>query len=80
MFKRNNELYTVGDIVIVCWTDINGINKQIRGRLIQVKTDLNRDLKSETRFVVAGSGKKVKNTPAEKFTFKLTNDIHVEKI
>ena len=48
MFKRNNELYTVGDIVIVCWTDINGINKQIRGRLIQVKTDLKRDLKSET--------------------------------
>ena len=80
MFKRNNELYTVGDIVIVCWTDTNGVNRQIRGRLIQVKTDLKRDLKSETRFVVAGSGKKTKNTPAEKFTFKLTNDIHVEKI
>lgn len=80
MFKRNNELYTVGDILIVCWTDSNGVNKQVRGRLIQVKTDLKRDLKSETRFVVAGSGKKAKNTPAEKFTFKLTNDIHVEKI
>lgn len=80
MFKRNNELYTVGDILIVCWTDSNGVNKQVRGRLIQVKTDLKRDLKSETRFVVAGSGKKTKNTPAEKFTFKLKNEIYIEKV
>lgn len=80
MFKRNNELYTVGDIVIVCWVDLNGINKQVRGRLIQVKTDLKRDLKSETRFVVAGSGKKTNNTPAEKFTFKLENEIYIEKV
>ena len=80
MFKRNNILYEVGDIMIVCWADSSGVNHQVRGRLIQVKTDLKKDLKSETRFVVAGSGKKSKNTPAEKFTFKLTNDIHVEKV
>lgn len=80
MFKRNNILYEVGEIVIVCWTDAAGINQQVRGRLIQVKTDLKRDLKSETRFVVARSGKKTKNTPAEKFTFKLENDIYIEKV
>jgi len=80
MFKRNNEIYEVGDILIVCWQDSAGINRQVRGRLIQVKTELKKDLKSDTKFVISGYNKKQKGNHAERFNFKLENDVYIEKV
>ena len=79
MFKRENILYKVGDILIVCWTDSAGINRQIRGRLIQVKTELKKDLKSATSFVISVYNKHQKGNHSKRFNFKLENDIYIEK-
>ena len=80
MFKRDNILYEVGDILIICWCDYAGINRQVRGRLIQVKTALKKDLKSATSFVISGYNKNQKGNHAERFNFKLENDIYIEKV
>ena len=80
MFKRENILYEVGDILIVCWTDSAGINRQVRGRLIQVKTELKKDLKASTAFVISGYNKNQKGSHSERFNFKLENDIYIEKV
>ena len=80
MFKRNNEIYEVGDILIVCWEDSAGINRQVRGRLIQVKTELKKDLKSDTKFVISVYNKNQKGNHAERFNFKLENDVYIEKV
>jgi len=76
MFKRNNELYEVGDILIVCWTDSTGKNREVRGRLVTVKTELKKDLKSETSFSIS----EYKKGHTDRFNFKLKNELHIEKV
>ena len=75
MFKRNNILYEVGDIVIVCWGDERGTH-EARGRLVQVKADIKPPYeKPYIKFVVVEAGK-----AKQRLSFVLTNDLHIEHV
>ena len=75
MFKRNNILYEVGDIVIVCWGDKQGTH-EARGRLVQVKSDIRPPYtKPYIKFIVETSGR-IK----DRLSFALNNDLHIEKV
>ena len=75
MFKRNDILYEVGDIVIVCWGDERGTH-EARGRLVQVKADIKPPYeKPYIKFVVVEAGK-----AKQRLSFVLTNDLHIEHV
>ena len=75
MFKRNNILYEVGDIVIVCWGDKNGTH-EARGRLVQVKSDIRPPYtKPHIKFIVETSGR-----INDLLSFVLNNALYIEKV
>lgn len=80
MFKRDGEIYTVGDILMACWTDDAGVNRQIRGRLVQVKTVLKKDLNHEVLITIRCFTKNRKGNSVEMFNFKMDNKVHIEKV
>ena len=72
MFKRENILYEVGELVIVCWSDEKG-NHEARGRLVQVKTDIKPPYtKPHIKFIISGRDN-------SRFSFVLTNDLYIQK-
>ena len=75
MFKRNNILYEVGDIVIVCWGDERGTH-EARGRLVQVKSDIRPPYtKPHIKFIVETSGR-----INDLLSFVLNNALYIEKV
>ena len=75
MFKRNDILYEVGDIVIVCWGDKNGTH-EARGRLVQVKSDIRPPYtKPYINF-----DERLWSRVNERLSFALNNDLHIEKV
>lgn len=78
MFKRENILYEVGDIIVVCWSKY-GINNEVRGRLVEVKTDINKQLQPRIKFIVNGYLGSSKNKKPERLSFVLTDDLYIQK-
>ena len=75
MFQKHNELYSVGEIIRVCWHDKSG-NHEARGRLVQVKADIKPPYeKPYIKFVVVEAGK-----AKQRLSLVLTNDIHLEHV
>jgi len=79
MFKVAGELYEVGDIVVVCWSKYE-TNNEVRGRLVEVKTDINRQSQPRIKFIVSGRlAGDSKNKKPERLSFVLTDDLYIQK-
>lgn len=76
MFRFNDDLFCVGEIVILCWPGSNGKTQETRGRLIEIKQDIKPPYeRARIKFIIETSGK-VK----ERLSFVLRRDMHIQKV
>jgi len=80
MFKVAGELYEVGDIVVVCWSKYES-NHEVRGRLVGVKTDLNKQHQPRVKFIISGClAADCGHKKPERLSFVLTDDLYIQKV